>query len=213
MTGGTLRFGEIEQVPKGWWPDRAESVWTVWSRDTYYLWGANAGNIDTVEGRSLRGAGMAGPTGPTWGLGHPNYVGIDTMALGSTGASGTTTTSQFARLHAWLAGGNNVVVPTFHGKYSLGTGIAGGMDPDVWRRIQLTVMQGIVGLAAVAGAVVIPAGTYWPDCRTSVDLNGLAVGICSNEYRHHLSSATTGTHLLTDGTSLRAVVTLLSSPS
>lgn len=213
MSGGTLSFGEIEQVPRGWWPDHTDSVWTIWRRDTYYLWGANSGSIDTAEGASLNGGGMAGPNGPTFGLGHPNYVGIDTMALASVGAAGTTTASQFAALHAWLAGGNNVVVPTFRGKYSLGTGIASGMDPDVWRQIQHEVMRGIVDLAAVAGALVIPAGTFWPDCRTTADLNGQEVGICSHAYRRHLTNATTGTHALTDAASLQAVVAMLSTAS
>lgn len=203
MASGTLRFATIDRLPEGWERD-PDSVWTVWDRNTYYLWGANTGNMNLPEGASLQGGGMAGVAhGPTRGLAHPHYVGIDTMS------DSTANNAQFTKLRTWLDRGNDVVVPTYHGKYSLGTGIAGGTDHETWRRIQLSIMQGIVTLADAARHVSIPDGTFWPDCRVQLDVGGIEVSICDPSVSDRLGPESDGAHPIDDADSLRAIVTLL----
>jgi hypothetical protein len=69
----------------------------------------------------------------------------------------------FQALAAKLTAGQDVVIPTFHGKLSLGTGI-GGTIPH-WDAIQEYLLRQIHALGASAKSVTIPAGTFWPDLR------------------------------------------------
>jgi len=164
MARGELRFGEILRLPDGWWRD-PDLVWTVWDEDTWYLWGANRGNYAiAAPGQSLVGGGMAGPRGPTHGRAHPHYVGVITMSAADLELNGPV----FESLAARLESGQHIVVPTFDGKLSLGTGI-GAADPAVpaghaeWLRIQEHLLTKIAGLARAAREVVVPAGVFWPD--------------------------------------------------
>jgi predicted NAD-dependent protein-ADP-ribosyltransferase YbiA (DUF1768 family) len=162
---GTLIFGEIKKLVDNWWTslpanDPAD-VWTTWDRDTYYLWGANSGNYDGIPvGGPLNGDGMASVnSGPTRGRAHPHYVGVITMAQSDLPKNDPI----FQALAAKLTAGQDVVIPTFHGKLSLGTGI-GGTIPH-WDAIQEYLLRQIHALGASAKSVTIPAGTFWPDLR------------------------------------------------
>ena len=165
MASGTLIFSGIHQLPDNWWNDPPASdptsVWTVWNRNTFYAWGANAGNYQGIAiGKSLQGGGMADPIiGPSRGRAHPHYVGIITMNLHDMPKNDPV----FLALENEIGNGNNVVIPSFHGKLSLGTGI-GATVPN-WADVQKYLLQKIYGLGQKAAAIKIPPGLYWPDCR------------------------------------------------
>jgi hypothetical protein len=166
VANGNLVFSTIKQLPDNWWnsppPDDPSSVWSVWDQNTYYLWGANAGNYQGIEiGQSLNGAGMAGTNGPTLGRAHPHYVGIITMNQDDMPKNDAV----FSALSNLLKNGRNVVIPTYHGQFSLGTGIA--CSQSGWRQIQIYLLTQIVKLGQDATTVQIPSGTFWPDCRKS----------------------------------------------
>lgn len=174
MAAGTLRFGPVPRLPEDWWTrSDDEAVFSVWDRDTLYLWGANADNRRARRrGEPLAGGGMAGPNGPTRGRAHPRYVGVDTMSVDPDGARAV-----FDELGAWIDDGRDVLVPTLEGRCSLGTGIA-ARQPG-WAEIQRGLFEGFVELAEVAGALDVPSGTFWPDCRVEVeDARGRRVGLC-----------------------------------
>lgn len=70
---GNAGFGEIPDV-------------NLWDDSTYYVWGANASNYNSIEGTILNGDTiMAGTDGPTHGLHHPMYIGIITTSYKSDG--------------------------------------------------------------------------------------------------------------------------------
>jgi len=69
----------------------------------------------------------------------------------------------FQDLATHIAAGANVVVPTFHGEWSFGTGW--GKDVPYWGDIQKYLLNQIYALGKAAGSVTIPPRTYWPDFR------------------------------------------------
>ena len=165
MAGGTLIFSGIHQIPDNWWHDPPTgdpaSVWTVWDKNTFYTWGANSGNYQGIAiGQSLHGRGMADEKGPSRGRAHPHYVGIITMDISDMPKNDPV----FASLEQELGNGKNVVIPSYHGRLSLGTGI--GASVPNWGDIQKYLLIKISGLGQKAGSVTIPHGTFWPDCRT-----------------------------------------------
>lgn len=164
MASGTLIFSGIHQIPDNWWNDPPAgdpaSVWTVWNKNTFYTWGANAGNYQGIAiGKSLQGKGMADITGPSRGRAHPHYVGIITMSLNDMPKNDAV----FLSLDSEIANGNNVVIPFFKGRFSLGTGI--GATVPKWGDIQKYLLTKIHGLGKKASATTIPPGAFWPDCR------------------------------------------------
>jgi len=202
-TAGKVIFSKIEQLPDQWW-NNPEVVWTVWNKNTYYLWGANAGNYDLKQGADLSGGGMAGSNGPTRGYAHDHYIGLDTMNY-----SDTRNPSVFKKLSTLLAAGHDIVVPIYKGCFSLGTGIAHEM-PD-WERIQQQLFEGILGLAKSASALDVPAATFWPDCRTTttvVDDKGTEqeISICSRAYRPQLNSGTAGAVVINNAADLQSII-------
>jgi len=165
MANGTLIFSGIHQLPDNWWndqpPNDPASVWNVWNKNTFYTWGANAGNYQGIAiGKSLNGDGMAGDRGPSRGKAHPHYVGIITMSLNDMPKNDAV----FHALENEIANGHNVVIPAFKGRFSLGTGI--GANVPNWAEIQKYLLAKIYGLGQKASAPTIPPGTFWPDCRT-----------------------------------------------
>ncbi len=170
---GKLIFAPIAKLPDNWWlgtpKDNPSEVWTVWDTNTYYLWGANAGNYKQKPiGDILGGGGMAGARiGPSRGRSHPNYIGVNTMEIDHMGDNDAV----FKDLAQKLQDGKDVVIPIFDDdhatpttyKYSLGTGL--GSDVDKWGDVQKYVFDLIVKLGKNAGSVDIPSGVYWPDCR------------------------------------------------
>lgn len=167
MASGTLIFSGIHQLPDNWWSDQPpndpSSVWNVWDKNTFYTWGANSGNYQLAIGQSLHGLGMADVSGPSRGRAHPHYVGIITMNLNDMPKNDPV----FLSLENELSNGNNVVIPSFKGRFSLGTGI--GASVSNWAEIQKYLLGKIHGLGQKASAATIPPGTFWPDCRTSSD--------------------------------------------
>ncbi|HSS19027.1 MAG TPA: hypothetical protein VLL54_03040 [Pyrinomonadaceae bacterium] len=171
MASGSLIFSGIPQLPDNWWLGKPANdpadVWTVWDKNTFYGWGANSGNYQGIAiGQSLHGGGMADPIiGPSRGRAHPHYVGIITMSLYDNPKNDPV----FAALAQEIANGNNIVIPSHHGRLSLGTGI-GATVPN-WGDIQKYLLAKIYDLGTKAGAVKIPHGTFWPDCRTDPATN------------------------------------------
>lgn len=169
---GKVIFAEIPRLNIGWQNGTPSSdpsdVWTVWDKNTYYLWGANGANITGIPiGQSLNGGGLAGPNGPSRGLAHPHYVGINTMDFSEMFQNVTV----FNELSTHLADGKNIVIPIFHDsnmpigeyKYSLGTGL--GSNVNSWICIQKFIFHSIIKLCGMASDLIIPTGVYWPDCR------------------------------------------------
>jgi len=171
---GNIIFAEIPKLDQDWQlgtpTSDPDNVWTVWDKNNYYLWGANSGNISGIAiGQSLHGGGLAGPKGPTRGLAHPHYVGVNTMQFTEMSENITV----FAELTKLIANDKNIVVPIFHDKndppgqykYSLGTGL--GSNVSNWMCIQKFIFNLIIKLSATANDVVIPSGVFWPDCRNA----------------------------------------------
>ncbi len=171
---GRIIFAEIPRLNLDWQDgtpsDDPSNVWTVWDKNNYYLWGANSSNISGISiGKSLMGGGLAGSHGPTRGLAHPHYIGVNTMESDKMNENITA----FNNLTSLLVSGKNVVIPIFHDKgspageykYSLGTGI--GSNVGSWIDIQKFIFKCIIKLSNDAESVDIPSGVYWPDCRSS----------------------------------------------
>ena len=122
MTKGNLIFSKIDRLPDNWWDsdpsDDPSDVWKVWDRNTYYLWGANNNNYKGIKiGQSLQGDGMAGPkNGPTIGRAHPHYVGV---ISDETKVICQRMMPFLLELENHLNNGEDVVIPTFHGKFCL----------------------------------------------------------------------------------------------
>jgi hypothetical protein len=175
---GTIKFSEIPKLQDGWEKgspiNNPSNVWKIWDENTYYLWGANHHNITGIAiGKSLKGGGMAGvDQGPTRGLAHPHYIGVNTMEYVYASDNDTV----FIELTKLVNSGKDVVVPIFHDsnapsrvyKYSLGTGI--GHYVQNWADIQKHIFQLLLQLCKVAESVDFPVGIYWPDFRND---NGL----------------------------------------
>ena len=173
---GQLRFGTIERLADDWWtsppPNDPQAVWNTWDRDTYYLWGANSGNYQGIAiGQLLGGGGMAGTNGPSRGRAHPHYVGVITMDVADLPKNDPV----FQELAGYMANGKNVVAPTFHGEWSLGTGI--GKNIPNWGDIQKYLLSHVYSLGQAASGAVFPPGTYWPDWRPG--MNGVKHPIAS----------------------------------
>lgn len=171
---GKIIFASIPKLNQDWEKGTPSSdpdnVWTVWDKHNYYLWGANSGNISGIAiGQTLHGGGMAGDRGPTRGLAHPHYVGVNTMEYDKMAEN----IKVFEEIEKLLAKDKNIVVPIFHDdkmaegehKYSLGTGL--GTNVNNWICIQKFIFNLIIKLSASASDVVIPSGVYWPDCRNA----------------------------------------------
>jgi hypothetical protein len=170
MANGTLIFSGIHLLPDNWWndppPSDPASVWNVWDKNTYYTWGANAGNYQGIAiGKSLGGEGMASDTGPSRGRAHPHYVGVITMDLNDMPKNDAV----FLSLEQEIGNGKNVVIPSFKGRFSLGTGW--GAHVPNWAGIQKYLLEKIYALGQKASASKIPSGTFWPDCRTDPEKN------------------------------------------
>lgn len=203
MPSGKISFAKIDQLPAKWW-DTPSSVWTVWDQNTYYLWGANSSNYDLKQGDNLFGGGMAGPSGPTRGYAHDHYIGIDTMDYSEVRNAG-----QFKKLQVLLSSGKNIVIPTYKGGYSLGTGIA--HQNTEWAKIQLQIWQGLNSLIFSASSLEVPSHTFWPDCRTTVDApDGMGgttkISICSTQYRSQLDESTTGSIIIKDANDIKTII-------
>lgn len=162
---GAISFDMVPRLPDNWWTGTdAQTVWPVWGPTTSYLWGANAGNQFVARGDPLNGGGMASVQfGPTRGRGHPQFVGIDTMAL-----SVATNDGVFASLDAYLQAGNDLVVPVYlkHGSHddgSFGLGTGYGLDVPDHVKIHAYVWGKLLDLIALAGKVEIPAVMWTPD--------------------------------------------------
>ncbi len=157
---GKVIFAPIAQLPKNWWED-PETVWDVWERDTYYLWGANLGNYRINPMKTLGGGGMASSDGPSRGKSHAHYVGVITTSI-----SFEENDVVFARLERKLREGANIVVPIYHGRFSLGTGHALNWfsSKRKWYQTQKYLVEKILELSMIASAVEIPERVYWPDC-------------------------------------------------
>lgn len=162
---GKLSFDTIPKLPDNWWDGSdADTVWTVWDKDTFYLWGANSGNQFVPRGQPLNGGGMASTDkGPTRGMGHPHYVGIDTMEISKKANDGV-----FATLKTELENGKNIVVPVYlkhgdphNGSYGLGTGY--GLDVTDHVQIHAYVWEKLLELAAAADETSIPSLMWTPD--------------------------------------------------
>lgn len=206
IKSGKVIFSKIDQLPSNWMVDLSQ-VWTVWNKNTYYLWGANSMNYDLKQGDSLMGAGMAGSNGPTRGYAHDHYIGLDTMDYSTTRNPGV-----FKKLHGLLMTGNDIVVPTFKGCYSLGTGIA-HQNPG-WQKIQLQIMEGLLSLVDNASSMEAPDETFWPDCRTQVSVSDGMGGhrmdsICSTEFKSQLDSSTIGAVKIKTVADLKTIVAKL----
>ena len=146
---GKLIFGPIKPLQAGW------------DKETYYIWGANLRNYQIRNPKmSLEGGGMASKKGPTYGWGHPNYIGVITVSLNFEENDRV-----FAELADKLRCGANIEVPTFNGRFSLGSGIAKTRvrNKKKWRRIQRYLLGKILELSELASETVIPEGTYWED--------------------------------------------------
>lgn len=208
MSNGNLIFGKIPQLPENWISD-PESVWTVWDKNTFYLWGANQSNYDLKQGDNLGGAGLAGSNGPTRGYAHDHYIGIDTMDY-----SDMRNPSQFKKLESFLLNGDSILVPTFHGQFSLGTGIA-AQQPE-WQQIQHQIFEGLVKLATQASALQVPEGTFWPDCRNQVKIKAYDgkdtnVSICSDRNPNEVTVTSDGVYPINTISDLKLIVAKLSS--
>ncbi len=179
---GKIIFAEIPRLDLGWEngtpTDDPANVWNIWDKNCFYLWGANRFNYTGIAiGQSLNGGGLAGRKGPTRGLAHPHYIGVNTMEVGHHADN----VAIFADLTTKLSNGNDIVFPIFHDdgtpvgsfKYSLGTGL--GSDVFKWGDIQKNIFSLLLQLSKTASAVVIPAGVYWPDCRNNNKLPHYAV--------------------------------------
>ena len=122
---GVIHFGSIPQISQGW------------KSDHLYCWGANAENQSLNRKESLNGGGMAGPSGPSQGRAHPQYVGINTMSHGTNQAI-------FSNLEKALDKGMVVVIPTFRQRFSLGGQISKRLlREEQWVRVQKEVFAGI----------------------------------------------------------------------
>lgn len=168
---GKLIFGKIPKLPENWWTEDLENVWNIWDKDTYYLWGANSGNyLKQTIGEVIGGGGLAGPNGPTRGMAHPHYIGVNTMDFDLMSENDAV----FANLKSLIESGKNVLVPIFNDdkstpnmyKYSLGTGIGAGTNN--WAGIQKYIFEKLLVLAKPNTEnenCEIPNGVYWPDCQ------------------------------------------------
>lgn len=175
---GTIKFAEIPTLQDGWEKgtptDNPSNVWKIWDENSYYLWGANHYNFTGISiGKSLKGGGMAGVNhGPTRGLAHPHYIGVNTMEF----IYASDNDAVFSELTKLVKSGKDIVVPIYHDinapsgiyKYSLGTGI--GHNVQNWSDIQKHIFQLLIQLCKVAEKVVFPAGIYWPDFRNDSGL-------------------------------------------
>ena len=179
---GKIIFEEIPKLDLGWEngtpADDPANVWTIWDKNKYYLWGANKNNYAGIPiGQTLHGGGLAGSKGPTRGLAHPHYIGVNTMDLGQLTINATV----FNQLTSFLQNGNDIVFPIFHDegtpvgsfKYSLGTGI--GASAFKWGDIQKDIFVLLLQLSKTASSVVIPPGVFWPDCRNKNRLPHYAI--------------------------------------
>ncbi|NRA45153.1 MAG: hypothetical protein HRU09_09385 [Oligoflexales bacterium] len=122
---GVVHFGRVPGIEEGW------------DSSHLYCWGANAENQYLKRKEYLNGGGMAGPTGPSRGKAHPQYVGINTMSYGTNQAV-------FAELEKALDKGMVVVIPTFRQRFSLGGHISKRLlKEEQWTRVQKEVLSGI----------------------------------------------------------------------
>jgi hypothetical protein len=163
---GKIIFAEIPQLPKNWWNDH-ESVWEIWDKETYYLWGANLRNYVIKDPAIiLKGSGMASINGPTRGRGHAHYVGVITTAL-----ENYENDKIFTELESKLRNGSNIVIPVINGRFGLGTGVAFLRHSSLenWYRSQKHLLEEIIRLSSVATEVDILEGTYWPDCGITMN--------------------------------------------
>lgn len=163
---GKLIFAPIPRLPENWWDD-PESVWTVWDRKDYYLWGSNSTNMFLDQGVDLQGGGLASKNhGPSRGYAHDHYIGINTMEIGHMSDND----QMFKKLTQLIDQGNNIIVPIYDEakltpptfKYSLGTGI--GSNVYKWLDIQKHIFKNLINLSTNASSVEIPTGVYWPEC-------------------------------------------------
>lgn len=166
-------LGPIPTLPSNWWMNQ-NTVWTVWQQDTYYLWGANKGNYRIFDPhQSLSGSGMASPTGPSRGRGHPHYRGVITTDLADTEND-----EVFNELKAHLEKGNALVVPTLKGKWALGSGVAvNKFNNKDWLKSQKYLLSKVAFLASICGIKEFPQGSYWANClKTDCSNKSLHLG-------------------------------------
>lgn len=168
---GNIAFSKVPKLPDNWWTGTdADTVWPTWGQNNIYLWGANSGNQFIARGQPLNGGGMASPSGPSLGRGHPHYVGLDTMELSQKANDGV-----FDALKSSLQGGGDIIVPVYmkhghpdNGMYSLGTGY--GLNVQDHVKIHAYIWAKLLELIAVAANTDIPPVMWTPDVTQSTDI-------------------------------------------
>ncbi len=163
---GRVRFEVIPTIANAdWWktPEGEESVWRNWDRFTYYIWGANPSNMWLNKPSDLlNGSGMASAQIMARGHGHSHYIGMNTVT-----ADGAGNAKVFEKLQRFLQEGNDLVFPTYHDAFSLGSGAAADSwlkKPKDWYQSQAGILGYIDQLAKLARSAVYPAaGMTWVD--------------------------------------------------
>ncbi len=166
LVPGKVRFEVIPTISNAdWWktPEGEESVWKEWDRSTYYVWGANPTNMWLNKpSEVLNGSGMASAQIMARGHGHPHYIGMNTVT-----ADGAGNAKVFEKLQGFLQEGNDLVFPTYHDAFSLGSGAAADSwlkNPKDWYQSQAGILGYIDQLAKLARSTVYPAaGMTWVD--------------------------------------------------
>lgn len=166
LVPGKVRFELIPTITNAdWWktPEGEESVWRDWDRSTYYIWGANPTNMWLNKpSEVLNGSGMASAQIMARGHGHSHYIGMNTVT-----ADGAGNAQVFTKLQGFLQKGNDLVFPTYHEGFSLGSGAAADSwlkKPKDWYQSQAGILGYIDQLIKLARSTVYPAvGMTWVD--------------------------------------------------
>lgn len=163
---GKVRFEVIPTISNAdWWktPEGEESVWKEWDRSTYYVWGANPTNMWLNKpSEILNGSGMASAQIMARGHGHSHYIGMNTVT-----ADGAGNAQVFTKLQGFLQEGSDLVFPTYHDAFSLGSGAAADSwlkKSKDWYQSQAGILGYIDQLIKLAQSTIYPtAGMMWVD--------------------------------------------------
>jgi ADP-ribose pyrophosphatase YjhB (NUDIX family) len=119
-----------------------------------YLWGANLTNYYYnsrywVGGQYQNGVPLSGGALGS-GTSHKNYVGVVTTVFNNDSDLNVAIAANkkvFNYLRDKLAEGRTIVLPTFHNRYSLGTGHAlTQMNPGIWERLTVSIIDELLRL-------------------------------------------------------------------
>lgn len=171
VSPGSVRFAPIPTIANvDWWKTSAgeQTVWLNWDSHTYYVWGANRGNMKMRNPADiLGGSGMASVSMMARGHGHSHYIGMNTVTAGGEGNEAV-----YQELKAFLLAGNNIVFPTFKDAFSLGSGSAADnhlKTPKSWYQSQAKILLNIERLFKYAKGVEYPAaGMTWVDKKQMI---------------------------------------------